>query len=91
VAPEHLGKSIKFQNHAAAWKTLPLPNPIFIALHAGTARVLHVSGAAEVLEQIIDRYNKEGSSSGLRENGKSTADKISSMISALHIMDASIS
>jgi hypothetical protein len=88
VAPEHIGKSIKFQNHAAARKHWPLPNPIFIALHAGIARVLHMSGAGEVLDQIIDRYDKQGGSSGLRKHGEGTVDQISSMISALHIMDA---
>ena len=88
MAPEHIGKSIKFQNHAAAQKDQPLPDPIFIALHAGIARVLHMSGAAEVLDQIIDRYDREGGSSGLRKHGESTVDQISSMISALHIMDA---
>jgi hypothetical protein len=47
-----------------------------------------MSGAAEVLDQIIDRYDKEGGSSGLRKHGEGTVDQISSMISALHIMDA---
>ena len=68
----------------------PLPNAIFIALHAGIARVLHMSGAAEVLDQIIDRYDNESGSSGLRKNGESTVDQISSMISALHILDGSL-
>ena len=49
-----------------------------------------MSGAAEVLDQIIDRYDKEGGSSGLRKNGESTVDQISSMISALHILDGSL-
>jgi hypothetical protein len=47
-----------------------------------------MSGAAEVLDQIIERYDKEGGSSGLRKHGEGAVDQISSMIPALHIIDA---
>ena len=50
VAPEHISKSIKFQNHATTRKDHPFLNPIFIALHVGIARVLNMSGAEEVLD-----------------------------------------
>jgi len=56
-------------------ETPAFANPIFIALHAGIARVLHMSGAGEVLDQIIDRYDKQGGSSGLRNMARVQSTK----------------
>ncbi|KAG0704691.1 hypothetical protein DFH29DRAFT_873552 [Suillus ampliporus] len=55
---ELLGRTMTFQNHAAPTRDLSLPNPHFIAIHAGIARILHMSGAAEVFAQILDKYDE---------------------------------
>ena len=58
-----LNTTVKFWNHTAPGQELPLPNPHF-ALHAGILRPLHMSRAAEVFDQIIDRYDKATGSEG---------------------------
>ncbi|KAG1722563.1 hypothetical protein EDB19DRAFT_1767288 [Suillus lakei] len=46
--------------HSALFRNrdLPLPNPHFIALHAGISRILYMSGASEVFAQILDKYDR---------------------------------
>jgi hypothetical protein len=83
-----LNTTVKFRNHAAPGRELPLPNPHFIALYAGISRVLHMSGAAEVFDQIIDRYDKaKGSEGGLLKCNGDSVNQLSSMISALYIQE----
>lgn len=86
--PELLNTTVNFENHAAPVRNISLPNPHFIALHAGISGILHMSGAAEVLEQIISKYDKEGGAGGLRKSGANIVDQMSSMMSVLHLMDA---
>ncbi|KAG2139217.1 hypothetical protein DEU56DRAFT_800175 [Suillus clintonianus] len=88
---ELLGKTITFRNHDAPTRNLPLPNPHFIALHAGISRILHMSGASEVFAQILDKY--DGAAGGNVGNLKSNGDpvhQLSSMMSALFIHDSLI-
>jgi hypothetical protein len=87
VHPRSLAnKTITFRNHAAPYRSLPLPDPHFIALHAGISRVLHMSGAAEVFDQIFDRYDKaSGGNAGLLKSNGDCVHQLSSMMSALHI------
>jgi hypothetical protein len=47
-----------------------------------------MSGAAEVLEQVMDKYDKEGGASGLRKSDANIVDQMSSMMSVLHLIDA---
>lgn len=80
---ELLDKTITFQNYDAPTRNLPLPNPRFIALHAGISRILHMSGASEVFAQILDKY--DGAARGNVGNLKSNGDpvhQLSSMMSA---------
>jgi hypothetical protein len=37
---------------------IALPNPSFIRLHSAICHVLHMSGAGEVLDDYIDRFEK---------------------------------
>lgn len=81
-----VGKVITFRNHDVSTQDLPLPNPHFIALHAGLSRILHMSGASEVFAQILDKY--DGAAGGDVGNLKSNGDpvhQLSSMMSALFI------
>ncbi|KAG1720571.1 uncharacterized protein EDB91DRAFT_1280582 [Suillus paluster] len=81
-----LDRTITFRNHTAPTRDIPLPNPHFIALHAAISRILHMSGAAEVFAQILDRY--DGAAGGnaiiLKSNGN-PVHQLSSMMSALYI------
>ncbi|KAG2346359.1 hypothetical protein BDR05DRAFT_959207 [Suillus weaverae] len=83
---ELLGKTITFRNHDAPTQDLPLPNPQFIALHAGISRILHMSGASEVFTQILDKYDGAtgGNVGSLKSNGN-PVHQLSSIMSALHI------
>jgi hypothetical protein len=87
---ELLNKTVTFRNHAAPDRDLPLPNPQFIiALHAGISRILHMSGAAEVFDQILDKYDKAaGGNAGISKSNGDAVHQLSSMMSALHIEGA---
>jgi hypothetical protein len=88
---ELVGKVITFRNHDVSTQDLPLPNPHFIALHAGLSRILHVSGASEVFAQILDTYDGAagGNIGSLKSNGDPVhgdpVRQLSSMMSALFI------
>jgi hypothetical protein len=88
VHPRSLAnKTITFRNHATPYRNLPLPNPDFIALHAGLSMILHMSGAAEVFDQIFDRYDRaSGGSAGLLKSNGDCVHQLSSMMSALHMV-----
>lgn len=49
---------VQFQDHSQTG--IPLPNPTFIALHSAVAHVLHLSGAAEVIDRVYDAFFDEG-------------------------------
>ena len=81
-----LNTTVKFRNHAAPGQELPLPNPHFIVLHVEILRVLHMSRAAEVFDQIIDRYDKaKGSEGGFLKYDGDSVNQLSSMIYAPYI------
>ncbi|KAG0694268.1 hypothetical protein DFH29DRAFT_1006497 [Suillus ampliporus] len=81
-----LDSTITFRNHAAPTRDIPLPNPHFIALHAAICRILHMSGAAEVFTQILDRYDgAAGGNVGILKSNGNPVDRLSSMMSALYI------
>ncbi|KAG2078426.1 hypothetical protein BDR04DRAFT_1138076 [Suillus decipiens] len=48
---------VQFQDHSGTG--IPLPNPTFIALHAAVAHILHLSGAAKVIDKIYDTFFDE--------------------------------
>lgn len=57
---EALGaKVIKFENRSS--EPIDLPNPKFLMIHATMAKVLHSSGASEVLDLVMDRFNPQSS------------------------------
>lgn len=85
---EFVDKTITFSNHAAPDRDLPLPNPYFLALHAGISRVLHMSGAAVVFEQIFNKYDRAaGGNAGVLKSDGDTVDQLNSMMSALYIIE----
>ncbi|KIK44097.1 hypothetical protein CY34DRAFT_11271 [Suillus luteus UH-Slu-Lm8-n1] len=49
---------VQFQDHSQSG--IPLPNPTFIALHSAVAHVLHLSGAAEVIDKVYDAFSDDG-------------------------------
>jgi hypothetical protein len=51
-------------------ETLPLPKPEYLRLHALCAKVAHLSGAAEVVNRIVNR-EFEGGPQVLAEDGSS--------------------
>ncbi|OBZ67865.1 hypothetical protein A0H81_12270 [Grifola frondosa] len=51
-------REVRFTNHSR--HGTPLPNPKFIAIHAAIAHVLHLSGAGEVIDAVIDRFFENG-------------------------------
>ncbi|KAG0704680.1 hypothetical protein DFH29DRAFT_358899 [Suillus ampliporus] len=86
IRPELVGKTITFQNHAAPEWDLPLPNPHFIALHAGICRILHMSAASEVFAQILDRFDEAaGGDAGILKSSGNPVHQLSSMMAALSI------
>ncbi|KAG1747795.1 uncharacterized protein EDB91DRAFT_1114873 [Suillus paluster] len=81
-----LDRTITFRNHAAPTRDIPLPNPHFITLHAAISRILHMSGAAEVFAQILDRYDgAAGGNAGILKSNGNPVHQLSSMMSALYI------
>ena len=84
---EFVDKTITFTNHAAPDRELPLPSPYFLALHAGISRVLHMSGAAEVFEQIFDKYDgAAGGNAGVLKSGD-PVHQLNSMMSAMYLQE----
>lgn len=61
---------VQFQDHSQ--NGIPLPNSTFIALHSAVAHVLHLSGAAEVIDKVYDAFSDEGPAvrSGNRASGE---------------------
>ncbi|KAG1814646.1 uncharacterized protein BJ212DRAFT_1481852 [Suillus subaureus] len=49
---------VQFRDHSR--DGVPLPNPTLIALHSAVAHVLHISGAAEVIDKVYDAFSDEG-------------------------------
>ncbi|KAF8326936.1 hypothetical protein F5887DRAFT_1084097 [Amanita rubescens] len=62
---------VQFTNQSA--NDIPLPNAQFLAIHAAIARVLHLSGAAEPLDLVMDRFDS-GSSSPVPSGKYGSAD-----------------
>ncbi|OAX33100.1 hypothetical protein K503DRAFT_553211 [Rhizopogon vinicolor AM-OR11-026] len=65
---------------------LPLLKPHSITLHAGISRILHMSGAAQVFSQILEKYDRAaGDSAGILKSNGNSVHKLSSMISVLYM------
>ena len=48
-------QQVRFTNQSE--KDIPLPNAQFLMIHAAIAKVLHLSGAAEPLDLVMDRFD----------------------------------
>jgi hypothetical protein len=82
---EFVEKTVTFINHAAPDRDLSVPNPHFLALHAGISRILHMSGAAEIFEQIFNKYDRAaGGNAGVLKSGDAV-HQLTSMMSAMYI------
>ncbi|KAF8638664.1 hypothetical protein AX17_002045 [Amanita inopinata Kibby_2008] len=62
-------RTIEFKNYSNEFQTtgsqrktpeIPLPNPLFIKIHAAVAGILHMSGATGFLDKIYDDYDRPG-------------------------------
>ena len=83
---EFVDKTITFSNHAAPDQNLPLPNPYFLAIHAGISWVLPMSSAAEIFEQIFNKYDRAaGGNAGVLKSDGDTVHQLNSMMSAMYI------
>jgi hypothetical protein len=51
---------VKFENHSE--DHIDLPNPRLLAIHAALAKVLHMSGAGECVDLVMDKFNPGSSS-----------------------------
>ncbi|OBZ67892.1 hypothetical protein A0H81_12182 [Grifola frondosa] len=51
-------EEVRFTDHSGGG--IPLPNPKFVAIHAAIAHILHLSGASEVIDAVMDRFFKDG-------------------------------
>jgi hypothetical protein len=65
-------QTVKFENRSPE-KDIDLPNPKYLMIHATIAKVLHRSGAGEVLDLIMDRFIPGSSSVPF---GKFSSDSI---------------
>jgi hypothetical protein len=54
-------QTVTFENRSTK-KHIDLPNPKYLMIHATIAKVLHRSGAGEVLDLVIDKFNPGSSS-----------------------------
>jgi hypothetical protein len=50
-------RQVKFENYSK--EAIDLPNAKLLEIHAAIAKVLHMSGAAECLDLVMDRFNPE--------------------------------
>ncbi|KAG1851693.1 hypothetical protein F4604DRAFT_1959190 [Suillus subluteus] len=50
---------VQFQDNSQT--DIQLPDPMFIALHSAVAHILHLSGAADVINKVHDAFFDEGS------------------------------
>ena len=49
---------VTFLDHSQERYGVSVPNPKYFELHGAVARILHLSGAGEAIDLIMDRFNK---------------------------------
>ncbi|TDL24181.1 hypothetical protein BD410DRAFT_786266 [Rickenella mellea] len=54
-------ETVVFVDRSEPPHSIPLPNREFVALHAAVAHVLHMSGAAVVIDEILDHFEDSAS------------------------------
>lgn len=60
---EPLAKTLRANAESARVEMgIPIPDPLFFRIHAGVAGVLHMSGAAEVIDLVLERFRGIGPS-----------------------------
>ena len=67
-APPGRDRVITFLDHSREGYGVPVPNPKYIELHSAVARILHLSGAGEAIDAIMDRFSKH--QGGVRSDPK---------------------
>ncbi|KAK0442443.1 hypothetical protein EV421DRAFT_1904213 [Armillaria borealis] len=50
-----------FKDYSNSDPPIPLPNPVYIRLHAAIAGILHMSGAAEVMNEFQNKHGETDS------------------------------
>lgn len=63
------------------WQKLPLPNPTYLAIHAGCAQVTRLSGSGDYIEQTL-RYIEDTCT--LSENEGSADILLTAILSPIH-------
>lgn len=56
---------VVFRDYSNSDPPIALPNPTYLRLHAAIAGILHMCGAAGVMEQFEEKYGDGSSGSGL--------------------------
>ncbi|KAK0244967.1 hypothetical protein EDD85DRAFT_1016214 [Armillaria nabsnona] len=56
---------VVFKDYSNSDPSIPLPNPTYLRLHAAVAGILHMSGAAAVMDQFKEKYGEGSGGSGL--------------------------
>ena len=86
MLPQFVDKTITFTNHAAPDQDLPLPNHHFVALHAGICQILHMSGAAEIFDQISGKHDRAaGGNAGVLKTDGDLMRQLTLMMTAMYI------
>ena len=64
----HENNFITFEDHSGDFisgssrkepRSIPLPNPHYLAIHAAIAGVLHMSGAVKFFDELLNEYKYE--------------------------------
>ncbi|KAG2143983.1 hypothetical protein BD769DRAFT_1420803 [Suillus cothurnatus] len=74
---------IQFQNHNDRTE-IPLPDPRFIALHAAVAHILHLSGAAEVIDKVYYMFSYDDPT--MPSRNRASADDLRIRLSLIELM-----
>jgi hypothetical protein len=59
---------VAFLDHSQGGYGVPVPNPRYLRLHAAVPRILHMRGAGEAIDAIMDRFNSH--QGGVRSDHK---------------------
>ena len=68
LSRKHENMLVTFENHSGDFisgssckepRSIPLPNPHYLAMHAAIAGVLHMSGAGKFFDELLSEYKDE--------------------------------
>jgi hypothetical protein len=67
LSRKHENMLVTFKDHSGDFisgpsrksRSIPLPNPHYLAIHAAIAGVLHMSGAGRFFDELLDEYTDD--------------------------------